>query len=244
MNISSVPIEFAIDEIRKELHIPYNEQTLADDIKNGSLQICFYYNSCLAELENTQGSMRLEETLIKLHTIHLFRGDLIIDTKFSNCFEIINDNIEGEIYTVVHNNKTYLLMLRELIAQKEIFSISPGYEHIYNWKEAIEPQKLTRNQLRVTRASLDKFLSTNNRNKVNTDEGEIAEMNSDKALAIMAIMLSKKSASYKIGNRPNSAKIADEIYETATKHFSENQLKGLNSFHKRISKALKTLDPH
>ncbi len=244
MNISSLPIEFAIDEIRKELHIPYNEQTLADDVKNGFLDICFYYDSCLTELDNIQDSVRLEEMLIKLDTIHLFKGDLIIDTKFSNCFEIINDNIEGEIYTAVYDNKTYLLTLRELISQKKLLSTGSICDHIYNWKETIEPQKLTRNQLRVTRASLDKFLSINTRNKIKSSEGEIAEMNSDKALAIMAIMLSEKSASYKIGNRPNSAKIADEIYATATKYFSENQLKGLNSFHKRISKALKTLDRH
>lgn len=244
MNINSLPIDFAIDEIKKGLNISYDERTLADDVQNGSLDLCFFIDSTLFELESKSETTTIEETFVKLNTVKYYKGDVIIDNKFSNCFDIINSNMNGKIFTVIHERKICLLSFYEFFSQKGIYETSAISQPIYEFKELLNPKTLNRNQLRVTRSSLDQFLLIKTKDNVNTNEGEIAEMNSDKALAIMALMLSEKSASYKIGNRPNSAKIADEIYDTATKHFSENQLKGLNSFHKRILRALKTLDPH
>lgn len=244
MNINSTPIDFAIDEIKNKLNIPYDERSLADDVKNGSLDVCFFYDSTFFELEFDNETTVLENTLVKLGTVTYHKGDVIIDNKFSSCFDIINSNIDGKIFTVIHEGKTYLLSFYEYFSQKGIYEVCVTSRPIYQFKELLNPKTLNRDQLRVTRSSLDQFLLIKTKGNENTNEGEIAEMNSDKALAIMALMLSEKSASYKIGNRPNSAKIADEIYDIATKHFSENKLKGLNSFHKRISRALKTLDRH
>ncbi|MCL8350802.1 hypothetical protein M9Y34_10120 [Acinetobacter baumannii] len=244
MNIDSLPIDFAIDEIKKGLNIPYDERTLADDVKSGSLELCFFLDSTLFELEFHTETTAIEETFVKLHHVTYHKHDVLIDNKFSNCFNIINNNTKGNIFTVIHKGKTCLLSFYDFFSQKDIYGTSTISQPIYEYKELIHPLSLNRDQLRVTRSSLDKFLYTNTTHKVSTDEGEIAEMNSDKALAIMALMLSEKSAGYKIGNRPNSAKIADEIYDIATKHFSVSQLNGLNSFHKRISKALNTLNSH
>lgn len=242
MNINSLPIDFAIDEIKKVLNIPYDERTLADDVKSGSLELCFFIDSILFELEFRNETTVLEKTFVKLNTVTYYKGDVLIDNKFSNCFNIINNNTKGNIFTAIHEGKICLLSFYDFFSQKDIYETSTISQPIYEYKELLHPLSLNRDQLRVTRSSLDKFIYTNTKPKVSTDEGEIAEMNSDKALAIMAMMLSEKSAVYKIGNRPNSAQIANEIYDSATKHFSVNQLKGLNSFHKRISKALKILD--
>lgn len=244
MNISSLPIDFAIDEIKKRGKIPYDERTLADDVKSGSLDLCFFLDSTLFDLEFKNETTTIEETFVKLNTVKYCKGDVIIDNKFSNCFDIINSNLNGKIFTVMYEGKTCLLSFYEFFSQKGIYETFTNSQPIYEHKELINPKTLNRNQLRVTRSSLDQFLLAKTKGNENTEEGEIAEINSDKALAIMALMLSKKSASYKIGNRPNSAQIAKEIYDFATEHFSENQLKGLNSFQKRISKALKTLDSH
>lgn len=242
MNIESLPIDFAIDEIKKGLNIPYDERTLADAVKNGSLELCFFLDSTLFELEFQNETTVIEETFVKLNTVTYHKGDVLIDNKFSNCFNIINNNTKGNIFTVIHKGKTCLLSFYDFFSQKDIYETSTISQPIYEYKELIHPLSLNRDQLRVTRSSLDKFIYTNTKAKVSTDEGEIAEMNSNKALAIMALMLSEKSASYKRGDKPNASKIGNEIYDIATKYFSENQLKGLTSFHRRISIALKNLD--
>ena len=69
--------------------------------------------------------------------------------------------------------------------------------------------------------------------------GEIAEMNANKALAIMAFLLSSKPK-YKIGNRPNCKQIADDVNEQAKNYFGEDKAQ-FESFHKRLGNALKLL---
>ena len=244
MSSESLTIESAIKEIRNELNIAYDERTLADDVQRGALDVTFFCDSCIFELDNPLNSIRLEQTFIKLHTIEYCKANLVIDIQFSNCFNIINEDTQAEILTVKKEDKTYLLAPRDAISNEEIFKISPLSVPLIEYRELIQPKVISKNQLRVTRPSLNKYLSANLSKPVEFKEGKVAEMNSDKALAIMAIMLSEASTQFKIGNRPNSARIADEIYTIATKLYpkDEDQMKGLQSFHKRISKALKSLE--
>ena len=73
------------------------------------------------------------------------------------------------------------------------------------------------------------------------DGSEVAEMNSNLGIAIMAQMLAESGGRYKHGDRPNAAQIAEAINERAVEHFRYNK-HGLMAFHKKIAKALKILE--
>ena len=239
MSLNPLTIELAISQIRQELNITYNENTLADDVMAGHLEVCFFYNSCIVELDIPNETSLLEDTLIKLKTLKHFKGYLVVDNHLSSCFEIINNNIASQIFTVRHKDQTYLLAPRDLWAQKGLFESMHRSENIYNYRELIHPKLINRDQLRVTRSSLNNFILAN-KTCLNPEsqEGNIAQMNSDKAIAIMAMMLAEKSHKYKIKDRPNASAISKDIYKIAQEFIDEKDLRGLESFGKRISSAL------
>lgn len=70
--------------------------------------------------------------------------------------------------------------------------------------------------------------------------GKIAEMNADRALAIMAILLSKSKSLYRTNNRPNHSQISKEVSKLAKLYFGEDKSL-FEAFYKRLSKALKLL---
>ncbi len=73
---------------------------------------------------------------------------------------------------------------------------------------------------------------------VKTDGGEIAEMNADKALAIMALLLSNQLHKYRTGDKPNASAISKDILPIAQKLFGDDDAK-FASFNRRLGKALK-----
>jgi hypothetical protein len=73
------------------------------------------------------------------------------------------------------------------------------------------------------------------------DGSEVAEMNSNMGIAIMAQMLAESAGKYKHGERPNAAQITEGINERATEHFGGDK-HGLKAFHKKITKALRLLE--
>ena len=73
------------------------------------------------------------------------------------------------------------------------------------------------------------------------DGSEVAEMNSNLGIAIMAQMLAESGGRYKHGDRPNAAQISEAINERAEEHFRGNK-HGLVAFYKKITKALKILE--
>lgn len=85
------------------------------------------------------------------------------------------------------------------------------------------------------------FLFDEARRERMPDGGDVAEMNANIALAVMAWMLSENRTAMKRGDKPNAAAIGDAVAVLAKTYFGED-LKGFESFHKRIGKALSTFD--
>lgn len=67
--------------------------------------------------------------------------------------------------------------------------------------------------------------------------GAVAEMNTMKALGLMAWLLSETKASMKISDKPNAAQIGEVVREMAKKAFGA-EVKGFESFHKKVGAAL------
>ena len=78
-------------------------------------------------------------------------------------------------------------------------------------------------------------------NDLMSESGELAEMNTNKALAVMAWLLAENKPAMKIGGKPNAAQIGEAVAVMAKKAFGEN-IRGFHSFHKKIGNALKLLD--
>ena len=74
------------------------------------------------------------------------------------------------------------------------------------------------------------------------DGGKVAEMNTMRALAVMAWIMSEKNPSnYSINSRPNASEIGKAIESLAAKVFGDD-VRGFKSFHKKISNALALLE--
>jgi hypothetical protein len=72
------------------------------------------------------------------------------------------------------------------------------------------------------------------------DVSEVAELTADRAIAIMAWLLQESRPAMRIGERPNVAAIGIAVADLARTTFHED-VRGFASFHKRLSRALKTL---
>lgn len=73
------------------------------------------------------------------------------------------------------------------------------------------------------------------------ESGELTEMNTMKALAVMAWLLAENKGAMQIGGKPNAAQIGTAVAVMAKKAFGEDT-RGFESFHKKIGSALKLLD--
>ena len=73
------------------------------------------------------------------------------------------------------------------------------------------------------------------------DGGEVAEMNTQRALAVMAWLLAQNKPRYEIGGRPNASEIGKAVEMLALHAFGEDS-RGFMAFHKIISKALALLE--
>jgi len=85
------------------------------------------------------------------------------------------------------------------------------------------------------------FLFDESRRENLPDGGEVAEMNTTKALAVMAWLLSENKPAMQIGSKPNAAQIGDAVAVMAKKAFGADT-KGFEAFHKKVGKALKLLN--
>ena len=73
------------------------------------------------------------------------------------------------------------------------------------------------------------------------DGGEVAEMNTMRALAVMAWILSENKPALQISGRPNAAQIGIAIEPLAKSAFGDD-VRGFASFNKKINKALSLFD--
>jgi hypothetical protein len=72
------------------------------------------------------------------------------------------------------------------------------------------------------------------------DGGEVAELNTMRALAMMAWILSESKPAYSLSGRPNAKAIGEAVSAVAAKTFGED-VRGFAAFNKKISKALSLL---
>ena len=118
----------------------------------------------------------------------------------------------------------------------------------------IDASKETVNQdrMRIMRTDLVEWfesLTTNDRPKFLFDAeaselpdvSEAAAMTADRAIAVMAWIVSENRAAMSINDRPNAAAIGEKVRVLAEVVWGAD-VRGFNSFHKRLSQALKTLD--
>ena len=121
------------------------------------------------------------------------------------------------------------------------------------WSGAALDELIEKDGLRIKKDSLRRwfldmpfgdrpaFLFDESRRENLPDGGDVAEMNSNRALAIMAWLLSEKKPAMQIGGKPNAAQIGKDVADLAKIHFGAEE-RGLQSFHKKLGKALKSLD--
>lgn len=84
------------------------------------------------------------------------------------------------------------------------------------------------------------FLFEEERRRELPNGGRQAEMNTMKALGIMAWILSVDRPDFRYGQRPNAARIAEEVAVAAKRLFGPDT-RGFDSFHKKIGRALEEL---
>lgn len=116
----------------------------------------------------------------------------------------------------------------------------------------LSPKEVARNRWRIMRADLMAWfeaLSTGDRPAFLFDDeadglpdvGEVAEMNADRAIAMMAWLLAEHRPVMKIGERPNAAAIGEAVRTLAERAFG-GDVRGFAAFHKRVSRAVKVFD--
>jgi hypothetical protein len=142
--------------------------------------------------------------------------------------------------------------LREGRLEYEDLGIVTGQGKVF--KGAPIDELLDKDRLIIDKASLRRwfeqlpfddrpeFLFDETRQTVLPDGSDVAEMNSLKALALMAHLLARSSSKYQTGERPNSEAIGRAVNE-AMQTFAPGDARGLRSFHKKLSDALKIFGP-
>lgn len=117
------------------------------------------------------------------------------------------------------------------------------------WYEASIDEQIEKGVARINKESMRRwfvempftdqppFLFDEARMQLLPNGGEVAEMNTMRALAIMAWLLSTNNKTFSIGERPNAKEIGEKIAPLAAKAFGAD-VRGFSAFNKRISKAL------
>lgn len=82
------------------------------------------------------------------------------------------------------------------------------------------------------------FLFDESRRENLPDGGEVAELNTMKALALMAWLLSENKSAMQIGDKPNAARIGEAVAVMAKQAFGTDT-RGFEAFHQKIGKALR-----
>lgn len=122
------------------------------------------------------------------------------------------------------------------------------------FKGAPVDELIEKNRLVINKASLRRwfeqmpfddrppFLFDEARQTVLPDGSDVAEMNSLKAIALMAHLLAKSSTKFETGQRPNAEAIGRAVNEAA-QTFMSGDTRGLQSFNKKVGEALKLYGP-
>lgn len=159
----------------------------------------------------------------------------------------------SKIQRVAHPNlpfTTTYMNQYALIEQAPIFPVLRGdrisVSKFFDWAMSVAltlpPKMIELLNMRKIKTEEEKSPLIQNESKPNEwpAGGEVAEMNADKAIAIMAWLLSEKGKQYSISGRPNSETIAAAVNERAIQYFGE-EASQFKSFQKRLGKALNLL---
>lgn len=143
--------------------------------------------------------------------------------------------------------------LREGRLEYESLGIVTGSGRVF--KDAPVDELLDKDRLVINKPSLRRwfeqlpfedrpaFLFDESRQPVIPDGSDVAELNSLKAIAIMAQLLAKSAPAYRVGDaeRPNAQNIGAAVLDFANVAFA-GDTRGLQSLHKKISQALKVYE--
>ena len=129
-----------------------------------------------------------------------------------------------------------------LTAQAKVFKGASIEELLQKDRLVINKASLRRWFEQLTIEDRPAFLFDEERQPVLPDGSNVSAASSNKALALMAILLARSSSKYRAGERPNSDAIGKAVLEIAKEMMPDNQ-RGLLAVHKRIAEALKTHGP-
>jgi hypothetical protein len=127
-------------------------------------------------------------------------------------------------------------------ARGQVFKGAPIDELLEKDRLAINKASLRRWFEQLPFEDRPAFLFDEARQPVLPDASNVTEMNTQKALALMATLLAHSSAKYRAGERPNSDAIGKAVVEAATEFMPDNT-RGLLALHKKIAEALKNFGP-
>lgn len=127
-------------------------------------------------------------------------------------------------------------------SQGRVFMGAPIDELIEKDRLAISKASLRRWFEQLPFSDRPPFLFDEARQAVLPDGSDVAEMNSLKAIALMAHLLATASGKYRAGERPNAEAISRAVNEVA-QAYMPGDTRGLLSFNKKIGEALKVYGP-
>ena len=126
-------------------------------------------------------------------------------------------------------------------SQGKVFKGAPVDELIEKDRLVIDKASLRRWFEQLPFEDRPTFLFEEERQPVLPDGSNVEEMNSHKAIAIMAHLLAASVGKYRAGERPNAEAIGQAVNEAAKRFFGDD-VRGYASFHKKLGAALRTFN--
>lgn len=124
-------------------------------------------------------------------------------------------------------------------SQGKVFKGAPVDELIEKARLVINKASLRRWFEQLPIEDRPAFLFDEARQPVLPDGSDATEMNSIKAIALMAHLLAASTGKYRAGERPNAEAIGQAVNDLARQLFGED-VRGYASFHKKLGAALRT----
>lgn len=121
----------------------------------------------------------------------------------------------------------------------QIFKGAPVDELLEKHRLVIDKASLRRWFEQLPFEDRPAFLFDEARQAVLPDGSDATEMNSLKAIAVMAHLLAASAGKYRAGERPNAEAIGQAVNDAAKQFFGAD-VRGYASFHKKLGAALKT----
>jgi|GEM_PF-534870 len=142
------------------------------------------------------------------------------------------------LVTALHDGRLEYDDLGIVTSQGKVFKGAPVDELIEKNRLVINKASLRRWFEQLPFEERPAFLFDEARQPVLPDGSDATEMNSMKAIALMAHLLAASAGKYRAGERPNAEAIGLAVNNLAQKLFGED-VRGYASFHKKVGAALR-----